>query len=121
MEAVAAEDFTCCYNINYNKNSPSEYIDIIAAAKRSIPLVETIVWEKAMAVSLQGNNLTRIYEFIFVLAKGRFKINKESHRVPAQPLEDKQHRRNHENHKACFPIALVEEGIRTSATWRHDH
>ena len=112
MEAVAAEDFTCCYNINYNKNSPSEYIDIIAAAKRSIPLVETIVWEKAMAVSLQGNNLTRIYEFIFVLAKGRFKINKNRTECLRNLWKISNIGANHENHKACFPIALVEEGIK---------
>ena len=112
MEAVAAEDFTCCYNINYNKNSPSEYIDIIAAAKRSIPLVETIVWEKAMAVSLQGDNLTRIYEFIFVLAKGRFKINKNRTECLRNLWKISNIGANHENHKACFPIALVEEGIK---------
>jgi DNA modification methylase len=112
MEAVSAEDFTCCYNINYNKNSPSEYIDIIAAAKRSIPLVETIVWEKAMAISLQGDNLTRIYEFIFVLAKGRFKINKNRTECLRNLWKISNIGANHENHKACFPIALVEEGIK---------
>lgn len=112
MEAVAADDFTCCYNINYNKNSPSEYIDIIAAAKRSIPLVETIVWEKAMAVSLQGDNLTRIYEFIFVLAKGRFKINKNRTECLRNLWKISNIGANHENHKACFPVALVEEGIK---------
>ena len=112
MEAVAADDFTCCYNINYNKNSPSEYIDIVASAKRSIPLVETIVWEKAMAVSLQGDNLTRIYEFIFVLAKGRFKINKNRTECLRNLWKISNIGANHENHKACFPIALVEEGIK---------
>lgn len=113
MEAVAAEDFTCCYNINYNKNSPSEYIDIIAAAKRSIPLVETIVWEKAMAISLQGDNLTRIYEFIFVLAKGRFKINKNRTECLRNLWKISNVGANHDHHKACFPIALVEEGIKS--------
>lgn len=112
MEFVAADDFTCCYNINYNKNSPIEYIDIIAAAKRYIPLVETIVWEKAMAVSLQGDNLTRIYEFIFVLAKGRFKINKNRTECLRNLWKISNIGANHENHKACFPIALVEEGIK---------
>ncbi len=112
MESVAADDFTCCYNINYNKNSPSEYIDIIAASKRSIPLVETIVWEKAMAVSLQGDNLTRIYEFIFVLAKGRFKINKNRTECLRNLWKISNIGANHESHKACFPIALVEEGIK---------
>lgn len=112
MSAFAAHDFTCCYNINYNKNSPSEYIDVIAAAKQSIPLVETIVWEKAMAVSLQGDNLTRIYEFIFVLASGRFRINKNRTDCLRNLWKISNIGANHETHKACFPLALVEEGIK---------
>jgi DNA modification methylase len=112
MTAVASENFTICYNINYNKNSPSEYIDVVAAAKKSIPLVETIVWEKAMAVSLQGDNLTRIYEFVFVFAQGRFKINKNRTECLRNLWKISNIGANHESHKACFPLALVEEGIK---------
>ena len=112
LSAVASPNFVCCYNINYNKNSPSEYIDVIAATKKSIPLVETIVWEKAMAVSLQGDNLTRIYEFIFVLCAGKFKINKNRTECLRNLWKISNIGANHESHKACFPIALVDEGIK---------
>ena len=115
LSAVAGENFTCCYNINYNKNSPSEYIDVIHAAKQSIPLVETIVWEKAMAVSLQGDNLTRIFEFVFVLCKGKFKINKNRTDCLKNLWKISNIGANHESHKACFPIKLVEEGIKNFA------
>jgi DNA modification methylase len=111
LATVAADNFTCCYNINYNKNSPSEYIDVIHAAKQSLPLVETIVWEKAMAVSLQGDNLTRIYEFVFVLCKGKFKINKNRTECLRNLWKISNIGANHESHKACFPLALVEKGI----------
>ena len=112
MSAVASSNFVCCYNINYNKNSPSEYIDVIAAAKKSIRLVETIVWEKSMAVSLQGDNLTRIYEFIFVLCAGKFKINKNRTECLRNLWKISNIGANHESHKACFPVALVDEGIK---------
>jgi len=112
MISVASDNFTICYNINYNKNSPSEYIDVVAAAKKSIPLVETIVWEKAMAVSLQGDNLTRIYEFVFVFAQGKFKINKNRTECLRNLWKISNIGANHESHKACFPLALVEEGIK---------
>lgn len=112
LSSVAADNFTCCYNINYNKNSPSEYIDVVHAAKQSLPLVETIVWEKAMAVSLQGDNLTRIYEFVFVLCKGKFKINKNRTDCLRNLWKISNIGANHESHKACFPLALVEEGIK---------
>jgi len=112
LESVSGENFTCCYNINYNKNSPSEYIDVIATAKNIIPLVETVVWEKQMAVSLQGDNLTRIFEFVFILAKGKFKINKNRTDCLKNLWKISNIGANHESHKACFPVALVEEGIK---------
>lgn len=115
MAVVAGDNFTCCYNINYNKNSPSEYIDVIHAAKQSIPLVETIVWEKQMAISLQGDNLTRIFEFVFVLCKGKFKINKNRSECLKNLWKINNVGANHDIHKACFPIALVEEGIKNFA------
>ena len=112
LATVSADNFTCCYNVNYNKNSPSEYIDVVHAAKKFLPLVETIVWEKAMAVSLQGDNLTRIYEFVFVLCKGKFKINKNRTDCLRNLWKISNIGANHESHKACFPLALVEEGIK---------
>ncbi|HEX3163562.1 MAG TPA: DNA methyltransferase [Pseudolabrys sp.] len=112
LAVVAAENFTCCYNLNYNKNSPSEYIDVVHAMKSCIPLVETIVWEKHMAVSLQGDNLTRTYEFVFVLCKGKFKINKNRTECLRNLWKISNVGANTDTHKACFPVALVEEGIR---------
>jgi DNA modification methylase len=110
--SVANENFTLCYNINYNKNSPSEYIDVVAAGKAIIPLVETIVWEKQMAVSLQGDNLTRIFEFVFVFACGKFKINKNRTECLKNLWKISNVGANHSSHKACFPVALAEEGIK---------
>lgn len=112
LSTISADNFTCCYNVNYNKNSPSEYIDVIHSIKKSLPLVETIVWEKAMAVSLQGDNLTRIYEFIFVLCKGKFKINKNRTECLKNLWKISNIGANHKEHKACFPLQLVEEGIK---------
>lgn len=115
LNAVKKSDFICCYNINYNKNSPDTYIDILAKIKKIIPLVETIVWEKSMAVSLHGDNLTRIYEFVFVLCSGKFKINKNRNDCLKNLWKISNINANHEQHSACFPVALVEEGIKNFA------
>lgn len=112
LHAVANANFTLCYNINYNKNSPSEYIDVVAEGKRIIPLIETIVWEKQMAVSLQGDNLTRIFEFIFVFASGDFKINKSRTACLKNLWKISNVGANHESHKACFPVELVAEAVK---------
>jgi DNA modification methylase len=111
MFAASSDQFSCCYNINYNKNSPSEYLDVALAGRECFPLVETIVWEKAMAISLQGDNLTRIYEFIFVYAKNGLKMNKEQTECERNLWKISNIGANHETHKACFPVELAQKGV----------
>jgi quinol monooxygenase YgiN len=65
LVSVAADNFTCCYNVNYNKNSPGEYVDVIHAAKEYLPLVETIVWEKHMAPAISANPAHIAYFYCF--------------------------------------------------------
>ena len=111
MATIAADQFTCCYNINYNKNSPSEYLDVAIAGREYFPLVETIGWEKIMAISLQGNNLTRIFEFIFVYASGEMRMNKEKTECERNLWRVNNVGANHDIHKAAFPIELVQRGL----------
>ena len=61
---------------------------------------------------MQGSNLTRIYEFIFVLCAGSFKINKNRTECLRNLWKISNIGANHENHKACFPVALVDEGVK---------
>lgn len=111
MASIADERFVCCYNINYNKNSPSEYLDVAIVGREYFPLVETIGWEKIMAISLQGNNLTRIFEFIFVYAKGEIKMNKGATDCERNLWKISNIGANHDIHKAAFPIELVQRGV----------
>jgi len=111
--SVADKNFICCYNLNYNKNSPSEYIDIIGEIKKMIPLKDTIIWEKTATMSLAGNNLTRIYEFIFVLCKGEYKINKVDTNMCIKNMwKINNTGSSNGTHHACFPVELVKEGIK---------
>lgn len=118
MSVIAAERFTCCYNINYNKNSPSEYLDVAIAGREYFPLVETVGWEKTMAISLQGNNLTRIFEFIFVYAKGEILMNKGRTECERNLWRISNIGANHDIHKAAFPIELVQRGVELFAPQR---
>ena len=69
--------------------------------------------EKQLAISLQGNNLTRIYEFIFVLFNGNDKpnINKGYTECEKNLWKISNIGANNENHSACFPIKLVDKAI----------
>jgi DNA modification methylase len=114
IKTIAADDLVILYNINYNRNSPSEFIDVVNVGRDAFSLVETIIWEKSMAISLAGDNLTRIVEFIFVLYNGddKPKMNKTHTNECIKNLwKISNSGANHEIHKACFPIKLVEQGI----------
>lgn len=114
IKTIASDDLVILYNINYNRNSPSEFIDVVNAGRHAFSLVETIIWEKSMAISLAGDNLTRIIEFIFVFYNGddKPKLNKSHTNECIKNLwKVSNNGANHEIHKACFPIKLVEEGI----------
>jgi hypothetical protein len=78
IKTIASDDLVILYNINYNRNSPDDYIDVVNQGRNIFNLVETIIWEKSMAISLAGDNLTRIIEFIFVFYNGndKPKLNK---------------------------------------------
>lgn len=113
IKTIASKDCVILYNINYNRNSPSEYVDVVNECRNVFNLVETIVWEKQLAISLQGNNLTRIYEFIFVLFNGNDKpnINKGYTECEKNLWKISNIGANNENHSACFPIKLVDKAI----------
>jgi len=113
IKTIASKDCVILYNINYNRNSPSEYVDVVNEGRNVFNLVETIVWEKQLAISLQGNNLTRIYEFIFVLFNGNDKpnINKGHTECEKNLWKISNIGANNENHSACFPIKLVDKAI----------
>ncbi len=110
-----SDDCVILYNINYNRNSPDLFIDVANEGRNAFNLVETIVWEKSMAISLAGDNLTRIVEFIFVFFNGedKPKINKSHTNECVKNLwKISNIGANNEIHKACFPIKLAEQAIK---------
>jgi DNA modification methylase len=118
IKTIASDNLVILYNINYNRNSPDDYIDVVNQGRNAFNLVETIIWEKSMAISLAGDNLTRIIEFIFVFYNGtdKPKLNKEHTNECIKNLWTISNvGANHELHKACFPIKLVEQGIKVYA------
>jgi DNA modification methylase len=118
IKTIASDDLVILYNINYNRNSPDDYIDVVNQGRNIFNLVETIIWEKSMAISLAGDNLTRIIEFIFVFYNGndKPKLNKTHTNECIKNLWSISNiGANHETHKACFPIKLVEQGINVYA------
>jgi DNA modification methylase len=114
IKTIASVDLVILYNINYNRNSPDDFIDVVNRGREVFSLVETIIWEKSMAISLAGNNLTRIFEFIFVFFNGKDKpkMNKtHSNECVKNLWKISNVGANQESHKACFPVKLVEQGI----------
>jgi DNA modification methylase len=111
MVEIGNDSFTILYNLSYNKNAPFEFIDIVYNAKKVIPLRETVIWEKSIAISLHGNNLTRIVEFIFIFSKDDLKINKNQTECVKNLWKINNIGANTKDHKACFPVDLAIKGI----------
>lgn len=114
IKIFCTDEAVILYNIGYNHNSPSDYINVIKKSLEYFNLVETVIWKKSMVISLQGDNLTRNYEFIFVLynAEGKPKLNKTHfHECIGNLWEVSNVGANSEHHKACFPVKLVEQAI----------
>lgn len=111
LASVASPDFVCCWNMSYNRNSPSAYIDVVQRLNGIFPLAETVVWEKQMAVSLTGHNLTRIVEFIFIFCAGELRMNKAYNDCVKNLWKISNIGANTDQHKAAFPVALVQEAI----------
>jgi DNA modification methylase len=100
------------YNINYNKNSKSDYINVIHNSLEKFNLTETIIWEKTMTMSLSGENMTRIYEFIFMLSKGAgLKWKKDVHECVKNLWKISNINSQIKENQACFPVELVEKAI----------
>lgn len=114
IKTISSDDLVILYNISYNRNSPDLFIDVVNVGRDAFSLVETIIWEKSMAISLAGDNLTRIFEFIFVFYNGndKPKMNKTHTNECIKNLwKISNVGANNEIHKACFPIKLAEEAI----------
>ena len=102
----AVTDGFIFWNVSYNAKSRFEYIQQISG--RLPYLVEQICWKKSSTIPFKGS-LMRDWEPIFL-----FSTNK-------QPVAVKEVTSNFwqisntgaqtENHKACFPVALPENGI----------
>jgi len=109
--AHSSDTFQMCWNVGYNKRSPADFLLSAAAINSLIGLKETIVWEKQLAISLRGDNLTRICEFVFFFSKAEPVINKGHTDCEKNLWQISNVGANEESHKACFPVALPEKGI----------
>lgn len=99
------------YNVNYNSNSRSEYIRIVAdAMDQGFNLYETIVWKKSSFMPITAvNTLSREYEFIFLFNRSdTYYTNrqKDVHRSNFWEVENSVQSTPDGSHSACFPVDL---------------
>jgi DNA modification methylase len=97
------------WNIGYNANSRSEWIENTYQFKDY--LQETIIWKKSSAMPVKYG-FTRIIEFIFLYTtKGnKVHINKEAETI-SNFWEVSNNNSSIQNHKACFPVELVSKAL----------
>jgi DNA modification methylase len=117
------------YNISYNKNSRTEFIDVLYNIKKRIRFLELIVWRKNSAMPITATSmLTRMYEDIGVFASDdvwediefftchttekEYAFNKKTKNKITNVWEIDNKNVQEDNHKAAFPVELPGRGIR---------
>jgi DNA modification methylase len=94
------------WNVSYNANAKYEYLKQIE--DRIDYLVEQICWKKSSAIPFKGM-LRRAWEPIFLFSTSKISLGTE--KVETNFWEVSNTDSQQENHKACFPVALVAKGI----------
>ena len=97
------------WNISYNANSRSEWLENTYQFKDY--LQEVIVWKKSSAMPVKYG-FTRIIEFIFLYStEGLKEYITNINEIQYNYWEVSNNNSSIENHKACFPIELVNKAL----------
>jgi DNA modification methylase len=94
------------WNVSYNANSRFEYIKQIEGFLPN--LIEQICWKKASNFPLKGS-MMRQWEPIYVFSTHKRPLGLKD--VTGNHWEVSNTDAQHKDHKACFPVALVEKAI----------
>jgi len=94
------------WNVSYNANSRFEYIKQIEGFLPN--LIEQICWKKTSNFPLKGS-MMRQWEPIYVFSTHKRALGLKE--VTGNHWEISNTDSEHKNHKACFPVALVEKAI----------
>lgn len=95
------------YNISYNSNAMSDYIDIVYKTKyeTDFNLIDTAIWLKNIGFFHQANKyLFRRFEYIFIFNNDIH--NRYKGRAKSNILDIKNHSQNIKGFNAAFPIEL---------------
>jgi len=94
------------WNVSYNKNSRYQYIQQITPYLEH--LIEQIAWKKSSAIPFKGS-MRRVWEPIYLFSTAKVTLGLDQ--VETNVWEVSNTDSQAENHKACYPVALVVKGI----------
>lgn len=118
------------YNISYNQNTRDAFIDVLQDIKGQLKFLELIVWRKMSAIPIgtSTQQLQRMYEDIGVFASDdsieniewivcahtgkKFAYNRRTKNKYSNLWEVPNKNVQEDNHRAAFPVALVEKSLR---------
>lgn len=134
FKELLRDDGIIGYNILYNKNSKFEYIHIVyrAMVELKLKLLETVIWKKKGMPITNHTDLTRDYEFVYLLGKEYLEIepeelgqlaimskkygvslNKGRNKVMSNYWEISNNNIQIKQNKACYPVELPLKAIKT--------
>lgn len=105
------------WNISYNKNNKKDYLKILSNLidRTGLLFRELIAWDKGTAMPITDQAyLTRSSEQIIVMSKDDTSLFNKDKGEYTNTWHTKPNRNLLDNHKACYPVELVEKAILTS-------
>lgn len=110
---VSSDESPVVWNVMYNSNCRNGYGINMFAGCHQFKVKETICWDKKHGFpSASKGILSRNWELVFVLSKGKKYFSTQSdHEVRFNKWDIKSPKQNNDN-KATFPVELAEKAIK---------
>ena len=101
------------WNVMYNANSRDNYGKIVFSEHNPFTVKETIIWDKGHSFPTASKGImSRRCELVFLMSLDKYFTNQGENEPIDNYWSISSIGAQQENHKACFPIGLPNEGIK---------
>lgn len=111
------------WNVSYNANSRDDYGKIVFSELNPFTVKETIIWDKTNAIPITSEGIfSRNSELIFLMSDGEKYLTNQrigENSVYWNTWRISSSGSQMDEHKACFPISLVEKAIKDLTNTYH--
>lgn len=112
ISTIVNQNSAVFWNVMYNANARCDYGEIVFSQENPLKVKETIIWDKTHSFPTASKGiLSRRCELVFLMCLGKYYTNQGDNEPIDNYWQVNSSGAQQENHKACFPVGLVEKGL----------